>query len=384
ESVQGENSSVIPVAAIAEAERTAVAIPVIGETTQGQSASIQREEIKAVTGKPANEAVTEMADKNKTLPPKEIASKIDAMPPEAEISTSGAEMPETPSGKIEPEPLKVESAKNADFMPELSRESLKTTAGISTEKAALDVKSVSGAGNTSSVQRASPSSAGNEALITKGTLLPPKDTISKNVERVLVTSPENEKQQVNHIKEAEKNEAVNPHDTHDTEATNTIRESVTNNGKENVQKTLAALTQPERKPGTLSIGILLEGNMATRQGWGAEAGFIAGYEINQDLAFGIKGGYGNDFRGIDYFEGLLYGRYYLPFKKEEFGIFAQVGIGGISFTEERKKKDAAVSTVMLDLSIGARFPFGSFYIEPYIRAGYPVFIGAGAVFGWRF
>ncbi|MDR2864486.1 MAG: hypothetical protein LBV68_02620, partial [Spirochaetaceae bacterium] len=161
------------------------------------------------------------------------------------------------------------------------------------------------------------------------------------------------------------------------------KETISDSG-EPAQTNLAAPRQPERKDGTLSIGVLLEGNMATRQGWGAEAGFIVGYEVNQDLAFGIKGGYGNDFHGTDYFEGLLYGRYYLPFKKEEFGLFAQVGIGGISFMEERKKKDAAVSTVVIDISLGARFPFGDFYVEPYIRAGYPVFIGAGAVVGWRF
>jgi hypothetical protein len=76
----------------------------------------------------------------------------------------------------------------------------------------------------------------------------------------------------------------------------------------------------------------------------------------------------------------LYGRYYLPFKKEEFGIFAQVGVGGITVTEEREKTQ---TSMMLDISLGARFFLGNFYIEPYVRTGYLVQAGAGLAFGYR-
>jgi hypothetical protein len=387
--------SVIPVAAIAEAERTAAAIPVIGETVRGQSANIQAKEAKAAPDKPANEAVTdksangavtETADKNKIFPPEVVVKKIDAVPPKAEVSTGGAEMPETPSGKIETESPKVESAKNADFMPELSRESLKTTVGTSKETAALDVKSVSGAGNTSTVQRATPSSAGNEGLITKSTLPPPKDTTSKNIERVPVTSPESQKVTTGISQEVEKSGALVPETKHEQEITKdeAVIPASASDKAEPPQTNFESRGKTEQKTaekvGGFSAGVLFEGNRATREGWGMEAGLIVGYEITGSLSAGIKGAYGTDFSGIEYFEGLLYGRYYLPFRKEEFGIFAQLGVGGITVTEARER---TLASMMLDISLGARFFLGNFYIEPYVRAGFLIQAGAGLAFGYR-
>jgi hypothetical protein len=283
-------------------------------------------------------------------------------------------MPEAPSGKIEPEPLKVESAKNADFVIVTNPESLKATEGTSKEKAALDVKNMGGAGSKEAVQRASPSSAGNEGLITKSTLPPPKDTTGKNVARVLVTSPESDPDK----------ELVTKNERTTTDDNKEPAEKNPASRMETEQKELSPRGETEQKAfgkaGALSIGLLFEGNRATSQGWGLGAGLIAGYEISQSFTVGVKGLYGNDMRNIESFEGLLYGRYYLPFKKEEFGIFAQLGIGGITFTEDRRD---AVSSVMMDISLGARFFLGNFYIEPYVRVGYMVQAGAGLAFGYR-
>jgi hypothetical protein len=139
----------------------------------------------------------------------------------------------------------------------------------------------------------------------------------------------------------------------------------------------------ERKGGDLLIGALVEGNMATQKGWGMGMGITAGYEIAPGFALGIKGGYGNDFHGIHYFEGLIYGRYYLPFKKEETRIFVQVGIGGITVTEKNEPRDISGESMMVDMELGMRFLFSRFYLEPYIRGGYPVQLGFGLVFGYR-
>jgi hypothetical protein len=382
------NSSAMPDAVPAQADRTATAetIAVIGETTQGRSANFQAEGTRAATDKPANGAVTETIDKNKMLPPRDVVKKIDAVPPNVVVSTSGTKVPEAIIGKIETDSPKVEFAKKADFMPELSRESLKTTVGISKERVALDFKSVNGAGSKGAAQRAYPSSAGNGGTIAKSALPPPKDTTSKNIERVPVTSPESQKITGQQITEAEKSGAFIPEAKSGKELAKDktiIPESVSDKA-EPMQTNFDSRGETGQKAfgktGALSIGILFEENKATRQGWGIGTGITAGYEVSEAFTIGIKGVYGNDMRGIESFEGLLYGRYYLPFRKEEFGIFAQLGIGGITFTEARQK---AAASVLVDISLGVRVFLGNFYLEPYIRGGYMIQIGAGLAFGYR-
>ncbi|MDR2864718.1 MAG: hypothetical protein LBV68_03800, partial [Spirochaetaceae bacterium] len=70
-------------------------------------------------------------------------------------------------------------------------------------------------------------------------------------------------------------------------------------------------------------------------------------------------------------------------KREELGIFVQVGIGGITVTEKKEPRDISGESMMVDMELGLRFPFSHFYMEPYIRAGYPVQLGFGLVFGYR-
>jgi hypothetical protein len=374
ESVQDEDSSVMPDAVPVQAEGTAAAIPVIGETKQRESVNIQAEETRAVT---------ETADKNKALPPEVIVKKSDAVPPKAIVNTSGTEMPEAPSEKIETESPKVGYAKS---VPEVNPESLKITVGTSKEKAALDVKNMSGAGNTSTVQRASPSSAGNEVLVAKSILSPPKDTTSKSIQPVVVPSYESQKVTEQQITEGEKSGALVPETKLGQELAKggmIIPESVSDKA-EPPQKSFESRGKTEQrtaeKAGGFSAELLVEGNRATRQGWGIGAGMSAGYEVSEAFTIGVKGVYGNDMRGIESFEGLLYGRYYLPYSKKEFGIFAQLGIGGITFTEARQK---AAASVLVDISLGVRFSLGNFYLEPYIRGGYMIQIGAGLAFGYR-
>jgi hypothetical protein len=372
----GSAANSIPDAAIAEVERTAAteAIPVIGETAQGESANIQAEEAKAVTDKSANETITETAYKTNTLPPEVIASKIDAVPPKTTVSTSGIEMPEE------------ERNKDTAFVVAANPESLKTTVGMSKERAAPDVKNMSGTGSTSTTQRASPSFAGDKGTIDKRELPPPKDTTSKSIQPVVVTSHESQTVTGQQSKEAEKSGALVPETKPEQEITKdeTISPASKADTAEPPQTGFDSRGKTEQKVvekvGGFSIGLLFEGNRAAREGWGMETGLILGYEITGSLSAGIKGAYGTDFHGIEYFEGLLYGRYYLPFKKEEFGIFAQVGVGGITVTEEREKTQ---TSMIMDISLGARFFLGNFYIEPYLRVGYMIQAGAGLAFGYR-
>jgi hypothetical protein len=136
-----------------------------------------------------------------------------------------------------------------------------------------------------------------------------------------------------------------------------------------------------QEAGEINAGVLLESAMGTRKGLSMEGGIIGGYGITNNLSIGIKADYGNDFGGLGICEFMAYGRYYLPLDVAVCRLWAQMGTGVIVLME---KGEETIGSVMVDMEIGVRFSVGSFYGEPYIRFGYPVLIGAGAVFGYRF
>jgi hypothetical protein len=136
-----------------------------------------------------------------------------------------------------------------------------------------------------------------------------------------------------------------------------------------------------QESGEIDVGVLLESAMGTRKGISMEGGIIGGYGVTDNLSIGIKADYGHDFSNLGLLELLGYGRYYLPLDVEVCRLWAQMGTGVIVLMEGGKE---AIGSVMVDMEIGVRFSVGSFYGEPYIRFGYPVLVGAGAVFGYRF
>lgn len=136
-----------------------------------------------------------------------------------------------------------------------------------------------------------------------------------------------------------------------------------------------------QEAGEINAGALLEGAMGTRKGISMEGGIIGGYGVTNNLSIGIKADYGHDFSNLGLLELLGYGRYYLPLGVEVCRLWAQMGTGVIVLMEGGKE---AIGSVMVDMEIGVRFSVGSFYGEPYVRVGYPVLIGLGAVFGYRF
>ncbi|MDR2864341.1 MAG: hypothetical protein LBV68_01870 [Spirochaetaceae bacterium] len=257
---------------------------------------------------------------------------------------------------------------------------LKIKPGGSTENAAPDSKS---ARQRSKSEMAPHSTTDRNALAARE--LPPlKGAVNKSIEAAVTANPEGQKTIEAEIKNSVKNEVLTAETKPDKDAVNKRKSTAASDSGELVEESLGSREGTGEKAHSqaspLSIGLLCEGNKATRQGWTPGAGLIAGYEIRQAFTVGVKGIYGNDLRGIEYFEGLLYGRYYLPYKRESWGIFAQLGLGGITFTEMREKSAASV---LMDISLGARFTLGNFYLEPYIRGGYMIEIGAGLAFGYR-
>jgi hypothetical protein len=121
------------------------------------------------------------------------------------------------------------------------------------------------------------------------------------------------------------------------------------------------------------------------------AGGVLGFDINLPWRFaagfnltGSTGGYGNTV-----FEPSILFRYYFSDSHTEF--FIQLDAGAVLINEpERtipKNDDNEYSAVnfLIGVRLGYRYTFGSlWYVEPYIRAGYPFLAGAGVIFGYRY
>jgi outer membrane protein OmpA-like peptidoglycan-associated protein len=111
------------------------------------------------------------------------------------------------------------------------------------------------------------------------------------------------------------------------------------------------------------------------------------YGFTDWFAIGAKVDYGSDFYDVSSFEALGFLRFYL-LDLIPYPLFVQAGAGYISLFEDKEKRadneDELVSTVLVDASIGIRFPLGNFYTEQYIRGGWPTGFGFGLAIGYRF
>jgi hypothetical protein len=110
------------------------------------------------------------------------------------------------------------------------------------------------------------------------------------------------------------------------------------------------------------------------------------------LAFGYDGAvmlgyralYFVDPDGLAALELLLFFRVYLPPGRHD-GFFIQAGAGPCVFVRNAPMFPPKVSSTSAGVILGWRFPLGShWYVEPYLRTGYPYVAGAGASAGFRF
>ncbi|MDR3167704.1 MAG: hypothetical protein LBT93_07155 [Treponema sp.] len=129
----------------------------------------------------------------------------------------------------------------------------------------------------------------------------------------------------------------------------------------------------------LSLGVGIEGNLNSRQGMALGKNFSLDYGINRFLSAGMKAGFSKDFNRILIWEPDAFIRWY--FKDfSSFLLFVQADLGASIILT-----DARVYPVMLGgISGGIRFPLDKWYVEPYIRSGYPFILGAGMSAGYRF
>ena len=134
-----------------------------------------------------------------------------------------------------------------------------------------------------------------------------------------------------------------------------------------------------------SLGAGLEMNLNTREGlaMGYGAGLDRYFLYIKDrgvLLAGVKAAMETDFSGISGTEVDLYLRMNL-FKLGPGSIFTQVSWGFCSYAED----EIQVRTMHTDFTVGYRFFFlRGFYIEPYVRTGFPFIFGAGIMAGHWF
>jgi hypothetical protein len=127
------------------------------------------------------------------------------------------------------------------------------------------------------------------------------------------------------------------------------------------------------------LALTTEGTMNTRS-WGAFGGGLAlGWDIN-GTSLGARAVCNVNGKPMRVLETFFFARFYLPSLQERGGFFAQLEAGpGFIFEE-----GYTVGTVSAGLMTGWRFLLGRrWFVEPFVRAGYPFIVGGGVGTGLR-
>lgn len=128
-----------------------------------------------------------------------------------------------------------------------------------------------------------------------------------------------------------------------------------------------------------SLGLGVDGSMNSRKGFALGGSLSLDYGIIQNLCAGIKFGFSHNFDRIMILEPESFVRWYF-FSTMKISLFAQADIGASLVFEDLKLHP----TVLGGLTMGVRIPLKDWYVEPYVRGGYPVIWGSGIIAGYRF
>ena len=131
-----------------------------------------------------------------------------------------------------------------------------------------------------------------------------------------------------------------------------------------------------------SLGLGVEWNMNSRLNFAGGAALGLDFNLSQAFALGftVTGSY--NFFGIAVVEPAALFRWYIP-RNDSTGFFLQADVGAFLIFEEAETSQWVM--VMGGLRTGYRIPLDlTWYIEPYVRAGYPFAFGVGVMTGVRF
>ena len=152
-----------------------------------------------------------------------------------------------------------------------------------------------------------------------------------------------------------------------------------------------SLAGRDKKTFNWSLGLLAEANMnspeACAMGTGLYALFMLPLKLKiGHLSLGAKALYSNDFKKHHIFDAALLFRWnfydFSKIKERDSGFFIQLE-GGAVFGLKEREPSKLFMYALGEAAFGYRFTINNFFIEPYLRGGYPVIWAIGISGGFR-
>ena len=152
-----------------------------------------------------------------------------------------------------------------------------------------------------------------------------------------------------------------------------------------------SLADRDKKTFNWSLGLLAEANMNSPDGYAMGAGLYTLFMLPSKLkigrlSLGAKALYSNDFKKHHIFDAALLFRWnfydFLKIKKRDSGFFIQLE-GGAVFGLKESEPSKLFMYALGEAAFGYRFTINNFFIEPYLRGGYPVIWAIGISGGFR-
>ena len=152
-----------------------------------------------------------------------------------------------------------------------------------------------------------------------------------------------------------------------------------------------SLADRDKKTFNWSLGLLAEANMnspeACAMGTGLYTLFMLPLKLKiGHLSLGAKALYSNDFKKHHIFDAALLFRWnfydFSKIKERDSGFFIQLE-GGAVFGLRESEPSKLFMYALGEAAFGYRFTINNFFIEPYLRGGYPVIWAIGISGGFR-
>jgi len=152
-----------------------------------------------------------------------------------------------------------------------------------------------------------------------------------------------------------------------------------------------SLADRDKKTFNWSLGLLAEANMNSPDGYAMGTGLYTLFMLPLKLkighlSLGAKALYSNDFKKHHIFDAALLFRWnfydFLKIKKRDSGFFIQLE-GGAVFGLKENEPSKLFMYALGEAAFGYRFTINNFFIEPYLRGGYPVIWAIGISGGFR-
>ena len=152
-----------------------------------------------------------------------------------------------------------------------------------------------------------------------------------------------------------------------------------------------SLADRDKKTFNWSLGLLAEANMNSPDGYAMGAGLYTLFMLPSKLkigrlSLGAKALYSNDFKKHHIFDAALLFRWnfydFSKIKKRDSGFFIQLE-GGAVFGLKESEPSKLFMYALGEAAFGYRFTINNFFIEPYLRGGYPVIWAIGISGGFR-